>query len=80
MDPQTHQNRANLCNEGFKHQIEGIVDAYISWQEMNGEDGLDTGHPSLPVELCQGIYPLKVVDVFCECFLVITLQLLSITS
>ncbi|KAF8223325.1 hypothetical protein L208DRAFT_1317364, partial [Tricholoma matsutake] len=53
-------------NEGFKHQIEGIVDAYICWQETIGEDRLDARHPSLPAELCQGIYPLKVVDVFCE--------------
>jgi hypothetical protein len=80
VDPRTRRNRTNLRNEGFKRQIEGIVDAYIGWQETNGEDGLDAGHPSLPAELCQGIYPLNVVDVFCECFLVITLQFLSITS
>lgn len=38
MDPQTHRNCTHLRNEGFKHQIEGIVDAYICWQETIGED------------------------------------------
>jgi hypothetical protein len=68
VDPRTRRNRTNLRNEGFKRQIEGIVDAYICWQETIGEVGLDAQHPSLPEELCQGIYPLKVVDVFCEYF------------
>ena len=35
---------------------------------MIAEHGLDAEYPLLPVELCQGIYPIKVVDVFCVYF------------
>jgi hypothetical protein len=42
----------------------GIVDAYISWQEALGEDGLDATPPSVPKELLQGIYRIQVIDVY----------------
>lgn len=66
MDPRTRQNRTNLHNEGFKRQLVGIVEAYITWQDAIGEAGLNATLPSVPMELCQGTLWIEVVDVFCK--------------
>jgi hypothetical protein len=65
-DPRSRRNRTELRNQGFKIQIEGIVDGYIAWQEAIGDKGLDATLPSLPSELVQGDYEIQVVDVFCK--------------
>jgi hypothetical protein len=63
-DPRTRQNRTVLRNEGFKRQFEGIVDAYMSWSNAIGDGGLDSPRPSVESELLQGIYKIRVMDVF----------------
>jgi hypothetical protein len=47
----------------------GIVDAYITWQDDIGEDGLDGVPSSVPLNLRQGILPIQVVDVLCKFYL-----------
>ncbi|KAF8237586.1 hypothetical protein L208DRAFT_1246508 [Tricholoma matsutake] len=55
-DPQTHHNHTKLHNEGFKHQLGAIVDAYIVWQEALGEIRLEATPPPVQKELLQGTY------------------------
>lgn len=64
VDPRTRRNRINLRNEGFKRQMVGIVDAYITWQHDNRKNGLDSVPSLVPPDLRQGILPIQVVDVF----------------
>ena len=66
VDPRTRRNRVDLRNEGFKRQMVGIVDAYITWQDDIGENGLDGVPSSVPLDLRQGTFPIQAVDVFCE--------------
>ena len=66
MDPRTRKNRTELRNQGFKVQLKGIVDAYITWQETVAEHGLDAAAPSVSEELLQGVYKIQVMDVFCK--------------
>ena len=47
----------------------GIVDAYLTWQEEIGEEGLDASHPQVAKESLQATYKVHVIDVFCTCFL-----------
>jgi hypothetical protein len=53
----------------------GIVDAYITWQDDIGEDGLDGVPSSVPPDLHQGILPIQVVDVFSKVFPILLLVL-----
>lgn len=55
-DPQTRHNHTKLHNEGFKHQLGAIVDAYIVWQEALGEIRLEATPPPVQKELLQGTY------------------------
>jgi hypothetical protein len=48
--------------------MDGIVDAYIVWQENLGDDGLDAPPCVVPMELRQGTVSIQLVDVFCKIF------------
>jgi len=53
-----------LRNEGFQRQFKGIVDAYMSWSYAIETGGLDVPPPKVEVELLQGTYNIRVMDVF----------------
>jgi hypothetical protein len=65
-DPQTRCDCTELRDEGFKHQLGAIVDAYITWQEALGEGGLEATPPPVQKELLQGTYQVQVINVFCK--------------
>jgi hypothetical protein len=69
-DPRTRRNRTVQRNKGFKRQFEGIVDAYISWSNAIGVEGLDASPPSVEPEFLQGTYKIQVMDVFGNYFFV----------
>ena len=49
------------------------MDAYITWQDDIGGDGLDGVPSSVPLDLRQGVFPIQVVDVFSKLCLHISL-------
>ena len=66
VDSRTRRDRIKQRNDGFKHQLKVIIDAYITWQDIIGEEGLDAGHPVVAAELLQGLYKVQAVNVYCE--------------
>ena len=72
VDPRTRRNCIDPRNEGFKRQMVGIMDAYITWQDDKGLDGLPS---PVPLDLHQGTLPIRVVDVFCKFYFVVLIML-----
>jgi hypothetical protein len=53
---------------GFRGQMKAITDAYIKWGASQGQFGLDSppAPPPAAAEDIDGVYSLKVVDMFSE--------------
>lgn len=68
-DARTRHDRVENRNEGFKHQLTPMVDAYLSWQLEVGNFGFDNAVPPDPSPAASTGTPglqVQVMDMFHE--------------
>lgn len=64
-DWRTRRDRVQDRTEGFKRQMEEMVDAYLEWDVELGDGGLGAADPPAMKKGGNGLY-LRVIDVFSE--------------
>lgn len=64
----TRADRTEHWTNGFKDQMDGIVDSYLHWSADVGKHGLHADLHEPNVKHVQGFRHLEVLDVYRKCF------------
>ena len=66
IDYRTRHNHTQRRTEGFACQISAIVDSYMQLMFKMGDDALTKSYVPPPQAIVQGLYKIKVLDMFSE--------------
>ncbi|KAJ3481600.1 hypothetical protein NLJ89_g12195 [Agrocybe chaxingu] len=63
-DPRTRHDRAQRCVDAFAVQLPALLDAYMHWQFVLGDQGYEADYTTPDMSTAQRTYEIAVVDVF----------------